>query len=375
MHVSFRYTDREYLHSRRINKLIGMPKWKSLGLALICLIPSVALVTFTNSYIALMAFTMVAAYLVVMISLVLIRQSSPRDKHDHLLVLTPLSLHETNSHSEYELKWQYFDEFSENETEFLLRRLERYISLPKRIFTQAQGDQLRTFAVKVGECVSETDAPVSLFTRIFSQAGQNCIYRFTYCAQDLIQAASDRLVVVDPADRGKTRKQPVSNGLIAAWLVAFLLVAFYLARIPADANLEWTLNQYLVLTSSLILPFVLLIGFSKSIRWRAAKRPPKVPREENCLVLLKQGFAVGNPGNVAFYEWRDIDAFYANSSCFGFKSFNGLIQVIPKRIFADETESTAFFNRAIQLHREHRRSFEEPVTAVETANPYQPPAG
>jgi hypothetical protein len=374
MQVRFRYTDREYLHSRRINKLLGMPKWKSLGLAFICLLPSVVLVTFTFSFIALIAFALVAAYLIVMICLALIKQPTLSDKHDHVMTFTPLSMHEKSSHSEYELCWQSFDEFTENETEFLLRRLERFISLPKRIFTQPQSDQLRTLAAKTGGTPEENAPPISLFARIFSQPDRDRIYQFTYRPEDLVQAATDRLVIVDTTQLEKPRKKPAGSWMAVIWLTTFVLVGFYLVRAPGGPDSQWTPNQYLVLGGTLILPFVLLLGFSRIIRARTARRLPQVPRDENSLVLIKQGFAVGTPGNLTFYDWRDIDAFYENGSCYGFKSFNDLIQVIPKRIFADARESAAFLNQAINLHREYRRSFEVPAAVVETGNPYQPPA-
>lgn len=374
MQVRFRYTDREYLHSRRINKLLGMPKWKSLGLAFICLLPSVVLVTFTFSFLALIAFALVAAYLIVMICLALIKQPTLCDKHDHVMTFTPVSLHEKSSHSEYELCWPYFDEFAERETEFLLRRLERYISLPKRIFSKQQCEQLRSFAARTVESPEENAPPIPLFTRIFSQPDQDHAYQFTYRPEDLIQAATDRLVIVDTTQHGKSKRKPAGSWMAAIWLTTFVLVGFYLVRTPDGPEAQWALYQYLVLGGTLILPFVLLLGFSRIVRARTARKLPQVPRDENNLALLKQGFAVGSPGNVTFYDWRDIDAFYENGSCYGFKSFNDLIQVIPKRIFADAVESAAFLNQAINLHREYRRSFEVPATVVETGNPYQPPA-
>lgn len=375
MQISYRYTKREYLHSRRINRMLRMPKWKSLGLTLACLLPSFVLITFTNSFIALIAFTAVAAYLIAMICLALLKQPKLSDEHDHIVTLSPEALNDTSSHSEYEIRWQYFDEFSENETEFLLRRLDRYITLPKRVFTPHQCEQFRSFALQVGEGLSEDKPAIPMFTKLFANADQNRVYRFTYQPEDLIQAATDRLVLIDATQMAKKSKtKPTSNWFIAGWLGIFFLGAFFLLQIPGDTESQWSPLQYLFLASALVLPFVLLLGFSKYIRIRSAKRLPQVPHDENRLCLLKQGFAIGTPNNVTFYDWRDIDAFYENGSCYGFKSFNELIQIIPKRLFADNVDSTGFLNQAISLHREYRRTFELTATAIETGNPYQPPA-
>ena len=374
MQVTYRYTDREYVHSRRVNRLLGIPKWKSLGLALICLLPSVVLILFTFSFIAIIAFAAVAAYLIVMISLALIKQPQLSDKHDHVLTLTPETLHEACSNSEYELRWQYFDEFSETESEFQLRRLDRHILLPKRIFTPAESEQLRSLAKKVDEVTPDEVPPIPMFARLFSQGDQNRVYRFSYQPNDLIQAASDRLVLVDADSISKPRKKLASNRLVASWLAIFVLVSVFLLRTPGDSNSQWTSLQILFLLGALLLPFLLLFAFTKIVRGRSARRLPQVPLDENRLVLLKQGFGIGTPNNATFYDWRDIDSFYENSSCYGFKSFNELIHVIPKRIFADQIKSSEFLNQAISLHREYRRTFESSVSAVETGNPYQPPS-
>ena len=91
------------------------------------------------------------------------------------------------------------------------------------------------------------------------------------------------------------------------------------------------------------------------------------------MCLMNAGWAIGGSNNAIFYDWRDIDDFYQNKYCFGFRTVNDLIQIIPKRIFGSPAAAQSFLNQAIEMRREHRRKFEDNQVAVETGNPYQPP--
>jgi len=103
------------------------------------------------------------------------------------------------------------------------------------------------------------------------------------------------------------------------------------------------------------------------------KNTTRVPTDPLSMQLMPEGWAIGSPKSCQFFDWRDVTAFYQNNFSFGFHTFNDLVQIIPKRIFADQVESERFLDQAISLRREHLRLFAEVAVAVETGNPYQTP--
>jgi hypothetical protein len=109
------------------------------------------------------------------------------------------------------------------------------------------------------------------------------------------------------------------------------------------------------------------------IRKSNAQRVPQTPDELSKFALTKTGFATGTSQSVTFTDWRDVESFHENDSCWGFKMPNELIQIVPKRIFADEIDSKKFIDLAMMLHREHRQTFAVTVVGVETGNPFQAP--
>lgn len=374
MQITFRYTDQEYVQSRRINKMLGMPRWKSLAIALLCLLPSLALVTYTGSLIAIVSFILVAAVLFFLVAWTALRQPGQRDKYDHVMTFSPRSLHEKNSHSETEVSWEQFDELIEREDEFLLRRLERHVWLPKRAFTAEQIAEFRSIAANLNGELTDDDPPVPLYSRLYSKPGLGPI-RFAYDQQDLVSANVDPLRIIDASTSETKQNRPASNWLVATWLAILLLVLYYAVRSPPGPGSSWGIIEFLFLAFVIVLPFALLMLASRIARRRAARKSPSPPADEQQLVVLKNGFAVGTANNVSFFDWRDVDAFYKNNSCFGFKTFNDLIQIIPMRIFADRSAADQFLKQTIGLHREFGRSFEASSPAVETGNPYQPPSG
>jgi hypothetical protein len=375
MQITFRYTNAEYKATKRLNKMLGMPKWKSYGLAMVCLLPSFLMIwIFSGSTIMLIAFAVLILVVAVLSLVAAIRENPYRDKYDHVLTLSDTSKYEKNSNSEFESDWRHFDEFSETDTSFIFRKLERYSVIPKRVVPAEHLGEFRRYAAKVNELLDESTPPVPLFDRLFLNDAQDTIYQFTYHPDDLANAITDPLKMVNeenlPAIKKGSRLGPV-------WLALFVMVLVYFIldspnRIPGAG--QWRLTQALILLGAIVLPFFLIRILNSWFRSRAKKQSNSVPREENQMRLTSSGWAIGSPRSALFYDWRDVDAFYENKFCIGFKTFNDLVQIIPKRIFADADAAQAFLKQAIGLRHEYRRSFEEPLVAVETGNPYQPPA-
>jgi len=373
--ITYRYTDPEYVRSRRLNNLDGVPKWKSLGIALLCLVPSLLLVTLTESFVAVTSFVVVAVSLILLVLSAIIRQPTQVDEHEHHVTFSDETLFEQTSDSQYELRWQYFDEFIENKNEFLLERLGRYLTFPKRIFTPQQQAEFRLIIAKINQEIPENSIPISLYTKLFSQVDSDRIARFTYQPEDLVMAVTDPLTLVNASQTETPAKKKISGWTMVGWFAIFMFAASCVMIAPARAGSSWSVAQYLLLGATIVLPFFLLVLAGKFIRYRIAQRLPQVPRHEHELVLLREGMSMGTVDNVSFYDWRDIDAFYQNGSCYCFKTFNNLFHVVPKRAFAGETESEHFLRNAIEMHREYRRDCDITATVVEeTGNPYQPPA-
>ncbi len=125
--------------------------------------------------------------------------------------------------------------------------------------------------------------------------------------------------------------------------------------------------------SAIVLPFGLIKVINHFSHRRIEAWQPELLRDQNSMKLMSNGWAIGNPNSCQFFDWRDIHAFYHNKSCFGFRTFNDLVQVIPKRIFETPEEAETLFNTAISFRREHLRSFEDKPVGREAGNPYQPP--
>jgi len=374
MQITFRYTNAEYKAAKRLNKLLGMPKWKSYGLAIICLIPSLLLVWISGSTISLIAFALMIFVVAVLSFISAFRESPYTDKFDHFMTLSEKSKYEKNSNSEFETDWRHFDEFKETETSFIFRKLERYSLIPRRAVPADQLEEFRSYAAKVNESSNDSDPPVPLFDRLFPELTQDSVYRFVYHPSDLSNALADPLRNVDENNKQVTKKR---NRFGLVWLVLFVTLMVYFILVPPNQIPwagPWSLTQILILISAIVLPFIFIRALNAWFRSRAKKQSNSVPREENRMRLMSSGWAIGSPKSAIFYDWRDIDCFYQNSFCLGFKTYNDLIQIIPKRIFADPTGAQAFLDQAINLRRVHQRKFEEPLVAVETGNPYQPPA-
>ena len=373
MQITFRYTNAEYKATKRLNKLLGMPKWQSYGLTIVCLMPSLLMVWISGSTISLLAFATLILVVAVLSFASAVREEPYRDKHDHVLTLTETSKYETNSHSEFETDWRHFDEFRETDAEFIFRKLERYTVIPKRVVPAENLAEFQNYAAKVNDALDDSALPVPLFDRLFSPSPENTPYRFAYQPEDLSNALADPLRIV-----GEEEKPGINKGtrLGFVWLALFVALMIYFILVPPNQVPwvgPWDLPQLLLLLAAIALPFFLIRLLNAWFRSRSKKQTNSVPREQNLMRLMPNGWAIGSPHSVLFYDWRDIDAFYQNRFCIGFKTFNDLIQIIPKRIFADANAAQSFLNQAIALRREYQRGFEEPVMAVESGNPYQPP--
>ena len=389
MQVNFRYSKKEFLHSRRFNRMAGPAKWKISAMIGLSLVPSILLSMLSDDNTLLLAVALIGMVLFAAIAWVFYRQPKMFDQHDHTLTLSSETLRDEYSHSILEICWKRFDEFIEEKKAFLFRRQDRFVIFPKRIFTPEQCEEVRKFASAVEQDTSNEE-PVDLFAKHFANSNsanetpsetrlpethlpdtQRRIYEFTYQQDDFLLALQTTLHVINQlvpkqSESARSRLGP----FVSLFIFIFLVWSGFALVSQTSFEQFWTLFRLVFVC---VLPLVLLmIGFW-IIRKSNVKRIPQTPNELSRLVLTKTGFAVGSPQSVTFTDWRDVETFHENIACFGFKMPNELIQIVPKRIFADEVESKKFIDLAMILHREYRQTFVVTATAVETGNPFQAP--
>ena len=197
-----------------------------------------------------------------------------------------------------------------------------------------------------------------------------------------IRDRADPLKVVDFSGKqdsenqngSKPRKRQKMLGTF--WLLTFCAMLIYIIlSAPTQSPLAepWTVSQVIFLVLAIVSPFLLMKGLNRWIRSKQKQNTARVPTEPIVMQLMPNGWAIGNPKSCQFFDWRDVQAFYQNKFCFGFHTFNDLVQIIPKRVFAGQEESERFLDQAISLRREYLRGFAETAVAVETGNPYQAP--
>ncbi len=384
MRITFRYTNDEYQQYRQLNRTVATPRWKSYLLALLCLIPSFCLILATNSLIAILAASTILISVLGIAIVAAIGDKPIVDKHNHLLTLDESTAHENQSHSQWQTRWDYYDSFDETDSLYLLGRLDRFTAIPKRALEADQLEQFISYCNQVGtEDNSATDAsPVNLFSELFTDESQSKVYQFAYSADDLSAAMSDNLKIVDTSGslRSDETGQPKSHKrqrlLGTFWLLVLFSILFYIVfsapgQMPQSE--QWTWLQIFCLFLAILLPFRLMKWLNHWFASKQKRNAVRIPTDPISMQLMSNGWAIGNQKSCQFFDWRDVEAFYQNKFCFGFHTFNDLVQIIPRRIFSQQDESEQFINQAISLRREHLRSYADTAVGVETGNPYQAP--
>ena len=405
MQIKFRLTDSEYFESRRKSNLLGNVGWRYVGIELLGIIPSGILIWLTGIWIAQISYCAVFLIMLVVVLKRIFAKTAVGNQHEHTLTLNDVSHHVQTANSEFEVNWNQFDEAIEDDKAFHLWRLGRCALLPKRVIPDDQMEQFREFIsnIKTEPVVGPQAIPqaVSLYTRLFSNlpsgesmafagrpalSNHSRIRKFNFIREDIYNASVEPLRVFDttlaplPAANKKAsdfaRRQKFGKiflGLV--FLIAIPAAIFHFA----SSTMSW-INITLIL-AAVAMPFVMtwLLGLIMKNRF---KQPiPIIPPEQFELRLLPNGWAMGTRDFTFFYDWRDVECIYENSFCVGFKTVTDLIQVIPKRIFA-EGEASVFMQTATEMKIEHLKNIERdaasadraPAIGAETGNPFQPPA-
>lgn len=384
MRITFRFDNNEYKQYRELNRTVATPRWKIYSLAFLCLVPSFCLILGTSSPIAILAAGTILISVLGLAIIAAIGDKPLADKHDHLLTINQSSFSESQSHSQTDTRWDYYDVFEESDSFYLLGRLDRFTAIPKRSVEDIQVDQLVSYCQQVtpNDTVDPQQQPVALYDKLFPSENQFDVFHFTYQPDDLASALSEGMKVVDFSGKQDSDNQSGSKSfkrqkmLGTFWLLAFCAILIYIiTSAPSQTPLaeRWTASQIVFLVLAIVSPFLLMKWLNRWIRSKQKQNTAHVPTDPLSMQLMPEGWAIGSPKSCQFFDWRDVKAFYQNNFCFGFHTFNDLVQIIPKRIFADQEESERFLDQAISLRREHLRRFAEVAVAVETGNPYQTP--
>jgi len=258
MQIKFRYTDLEYHRLRKLNYLVGLPKWKTYGMVFLCLLPSLLLVLVTQSWIAILSASCLMFCLIAVGLVSAIREKKIVDQHDRVMTLTPFSTHVLTSHTQAESRWDYFDEFWETADEFWFKRLERHSMIPKRAVEESEFEEIRSYGNKANSSTTnETEndleldqgEPVSVYQRFFSQ-GKGEIYQFRYNADDLTKFVSDPLKLIDTSERWASNQdeptQPKGrqNFFGCFWLIVFVTLLVYTLLSTSSAELRKYFDQH-----------------------------------------------------------------------------------------------------------------------------------
>ena len=323
------------------------------------------------------------------------------ENYDHQLILSDSQLQNTFSHSVAQLKWHQFEQIQEARDAFRMFRMSRFTILPKRVVNDQlnaeQAEILKQFLTTAIDRPKST-APVSLYTDMIESESQFPVYRFRYHQEDMDRAVRSKFALANT-----TGESPDSNAGSGAsrklwwfWAMVAIMICVAIYRVgvqtplPIQGSLSGGLageldrDQVTFLSNGILLavgwflPLILVLVVIKLARL-VVNRQASFPDEEIAVRLTNSGWIAGNEDGALHFDWRDVDAIFDSQHFFGFKTINRLMNVIPKRIFADTNDARSFLSQAVEMQK--RSQYEKahsdvPVaTIVETGNPYQSPSG
>ncbi len=162
-------------------------QWKTFALVILCLLPSVAIAALLSAKLTLLWFLLTTIVMAIYAVMAFARQTGQVENYDQVVELTEQLLDNRFSQSQSQIHWHVIDEVEETNDAFLIRRLERYSLIPKRIV----GDQIqacRDLFARVTTRPPEQTESLPLYRELFSPEGPFPIKRFFYEQDDLKNA-------------------------------------------------------------------------------------------------------------------------------------------------------------------------------------------
>jgi hypothetical protein len=299
-----------------------------------------------------------------------VRRTGQPDRYDQEMVFSDTDFRCHFSHSVSQVKWGLIEDFEETSNSFQLRRLARYWLIPKRVLG-VQVEQVRELFQDVkGQPLGKT--PVELYSQIYGTESPFAIHRFRYHPDDLSRALKSNFRLAE--SNVVARASGVAVNLRWVIGVALLMAVIFLSFTLLEPGHKPSSVNSLLLVATWASPIVLLLGYVKLRSLFRHQRTGEIPLELSELRLTETGWAIGNPAGVVLFDWRDVDGIYESPEFYGFKTVNQLLNLIPRRIFADQGVANRFLAEALELHRRSKMESEISLaTVVETGNPYQAP--
>ena len=372
---SVKFNKEELKELRALNHVAHSFHWKSLAATAVSLLPSIVLLFLTKNYLVIASGLALVLLLVIFILASLIKAARPNPNEPTIeFEYSNEYCRQTINHSSIEWKWSYYDELMENDTRFILRKLDQHEMIPKRVVPPGDLEFLRDCLQKVGVPDSESSSPVPMFGLIES-SNQDEVFEFQYETDDILKIGT---TWSDINSKPKPVKQKSSVLSVTIWLAIAIAMGFLFlqsgTRFKNGAKSGLDSTQLFMVVMAIALPFFILALLLKISKRFSKPHVPEVPTASTRFVMQRNGWAVGQPDNMHLHEWRDIATIYDNETCFGFKTKINRLIVLPKRIFRDSEHQKQFIQATNELYLAHCRSFEMPVAAIETGNPYQPPS-
>ncbi len=266
--------------------------------------------------------------------------------------------------------WQNYNLVAETDLLFLLHFENQIEAFPKRAFTASQLDTLRQWTSGIDH--SKPTDSTKLFQETLAEKPADLL--FTYEYQDYLDTMSEPStpVLVDSQDvvENAALKSQVNIFTEFVWLFAIglLIGGFILHAQYIDSE-----NLYSA-AGIVAVAFVVWFGLLIVIGEKSSIDPPTEELEKafpvsKYVFIRDEGIAAGIPSSFGFFDWKDVDWISENIHCYQLGVLNSA-QVIPKRIFENESESKQFLKKMVAARRERRRTN---VMVEETGNPFQSP--
>ena len=380
MEIRYHITQKELARWHRLNRTGVMAQWRAYLLVAVALIPSlvglVALQSFYASLWMVMATVIMLGYAAWSYQFGSAQYAAGYECIERLTSTEKLS---TFSRSEAQVKWQRFEELKETKLDFLFWHLGRCSMIPKRAIAADQLPQVRQLLDSIRAKPAGDSPALPRYQQTIEQEHSYPLMRYHYTAEDVAKIMITPFQLCGDSFKFETAERPKSKR--RRWLRVFSIFGFsffvgYLLMWVAGLNgIRGASGTSLRDVLICLAPFAILAIYSRFIRFRSRKNPPRVPTSEVLAGLSEEGITFGDSEAIVFYHWADVTAFYQNQDFVGFKTVNYLINVLPKRVLGDAQEVVTFMQTADELKRTVAKSEMPAVNTVrpESDNPYQPP--
>ncbi len=372
MQFQFRYTDDEFRDSLRVNGGAVPQRWKVFLLIVVCVLPSLLIFWWLNAGLSLVWFGVMTLMMLASALHALVYRTGFPVGYDQVIRMSDDDFQHSFSHSVCQVQWELIDEIRETKDAFQLSRLARTWLIPKRVLG-SQVDECREFFRRVKNQPPPARA-VDLYQQIFENKSPFPTYRFKYRADDLDLARKSKFELIrsgstSPPATKQTRR-------VLGWLLFALAMGLLIYLNWDTFERPRRKAEYLLpVVAGWVLPFFLVLIYSRAaLLLRRRSSNSKVPTDECELRLTATGWSVGDRQGVLLSDWRDVGGIFHSPDFFGFKTINQQLNLIPRRIFADQAIANRFIAEAMDLHWRSKNDDNVPLAAVvESGNPYQTP--